>query len=314
MGADGIAVRDDGAQRDDLAAIRANAGDVATFGQDLGDARVCVNLHAKLARELLQRDRHGARATHRIPDALVGLHVRDAAEHGRRTVRRRADVLREVIHHLRHARIRRERAHRSRDAAPHAHGKHVAEHLGIEGGFEIEHVAQATNGLVEEETLRDVVQPLAELEEVEVTLAGIFAGRKTLEFSAHLFRLLLQVQHRAILKEAAPLRVEPDHVEVILHATTGLGEDAAQHRRNRHNGRAHVEAEAVALELRSLATEPFVSFEEDDLVAASGERAGGGESAESATDDADAMLRRSFHGVGWGFESLVSCELGLGRP
>ena len=65
--------------------------------------------------------------------------------------------MREVIHHLRDAGVRREGADRAGDAAPHSHGEHVAEHLGIERRFEIKHVAQAANGLVEEETLRDVV-------------------------------------------------------------------------------------------------------------------------------------------------------------
>ena len=92
---------------------------------------------------------------------------------------------------------------------------------------------------------------------------------------------------RAVLKKAAPLRVEPHQLQVVLHARAGLGKDAAQHGGNGDDGRPHVEAEAVAAELRGLAAEPVVALEEDDLVSARGEHAGGGEAAEAAADDAD---------------------------
>ena len=134
-------------------------------------------------------------------------------------------------------------------------------------------------------------------DEIVVALAGVRAGREPIERRGHRFRVLHEIQHRAVLEEAAPLRIEPDQVEVIFHPATRLGEDAAQHGRNRDDGRPHVEAEAGAFELRGLAAEPFVALEEDDLVAARGERAGGGESAESAADDADAFVGGSFHDV-----------------
>ena len=99
-----------------------------------------------------------------------------------------------------------------------------------------------------------------------------------------------EIQHRAVLEEAAPLRIEPDQFEIIFHAPAGFGENAPQHGRNRDDGRARVEAEARALDGGGLAAQPFVALEEDDLVAARGERAGGRESAESAADDADAFV------------------------
>ena len=106
-----------------------------------------AELDAELGREFHERIGHGARAADRIPDALVGLHVRDAAEHGGRAVGRRAHVLREVVDHLRDARVGRERAHRARDGAAHAHGEHVTEHLWIKRRVAIEHVAQPPMGL-----------------------------------------------------------------------------------------------------------------------------------------------------------------------
>jgi hypothetical protein len=111
-----------------------------------------------------------------------------------------------------------------------------------------------------------------------------------------LLRVLHEVQHRAILEEAAPLRIEPHHVEVILHPAARLGEDAAQHGGNRDDGRAHVEAEAGAFELRSFAAEPLVALEQDNLVAARGECAGRGEAGKAAADDAD-FFRGVLHVV-----------------
>ena len=155
MRANGIAVGDDSPEGDFLALIRANAGDRAVLREDPFDSGAGAEFDAEFAREFRQRRRHGARAAHRIPDAFIVLHVRDAAQHGGRTVGRRADVLREVIHHLRDARIGIERAHRARDAAAHAHREHIAEQLGVEGRFEIKHVAQSADGFVEEVALRD---------------------------------------------------------------------------------------------------------------------------------------------------------------
>ena len=69
---------------------------------------------------------HGPRAAPRIPDALAGLHVGDAAEDGRREVGRRADVLREMIEHLGDAAVVDERADRRPDGAPGPHPQDVA--------------------------------------------------------------------------------------------------------------------------------------------------------------------------------------------
>ena len=117
-------------------------------------------------------------------------------------------------------------------------------------------------------------------------------GAKASSVCRHRVGILREIEHRAVLEEAAPLRIEPDEFEIILHARAGLGENAPQHRWNRDDGRAHVEAETVAAKLRGLAAEPVVALEEDDAVAARGEHAGRGKSAEAAADDAD-----GFHGL-----------------
>ena len=274
-----------------------HAGDFATARQDFLDLRARAEFDAELGREFHERFGHGARAADGIPHSFVGLHVRDAAEHGGRTVGRRADVLREVVDHLRDARVGRERAHGACDRAAHAHREHVAEHLRIERRLPLEHVAQAADRLVEKVALRDAIQSRAVVDELAIARAGIRAGREGVERLSHRVWILREVEHRAVVEETAPLRVEPHKLEVILQARAGLAEDAAQHRRNRDDGRPHVEAEAVAAELRGLAAEPVVALEDRDFAPARGEHAGCGKAGESAADDADgfhSFLRLDF--------------------
>ena len=182
-----------------------------------------AKLDAELGREFDERLGHGARAAERIPDAFIGLHVRDAAKDRGRTVRRGADVLREVIDHLRDARIGREGAHRARDRAAHPHREHVAEHLRIERRLPLKHVEQAADRFVEKVALRNAVQSFAVVDELAVTLPGVRPGREGIERLCHRVGILREVKHRAVVEETAPLWIEPDEIEVILHPRAGLG-------------------------------------------------------------------------------------------
>ncbi len=297
MRADGVAIRHDAAERDLLAGGGPHAGDFAAVRQDLFNLHAGAELHAEPAGELFQRERDGARAADRIPDAFIGLHVRDAAEHGGRAGGRRADILREVIDHLRDARVGREFAHRARDRPPHPHREDIAEHLRIERRLPLEHVADAADRFVEKVPLRNAVQPRAVVDEFAVAPAGIRARGKGIERSCHRLGVLREIEHRAVVEEAAPLRIEPHEFEVVLEPRARLGEDAAEHRRDRDDRRPHVEAEAFLVELRGLAAEPVVAFEKRDLPPARREHTCRGKSRESAADDADGfheLLPRTF--------------------
>ena len=115
-------------------------------------------------------------------------------------------------------------------------------------------------------------------------------GANSIERRGHRVWVLVQIENRAVVKEATPLRIEADEFEVIFQAPARLRENAPQHRWNGHNGGAGVETEARALDHGGFAAQPLVALEEDDLVAAGGEGAGGRESAESAADDANAFV------------------------
>ena len=103
MRADRVAVRDDGAQRDSSPASVSTPVTSPAARMIFRTLRPRAELDAEFSCEFHERFGHGARAADGIPDAFVGLHVRDAAEHGGRAVGRGADVLREVVDHLRDA-------------------------------------------------------------------------------------------------------------------------------------------------------------------------------------------------------------------
>src|SRR5512137_603439 len=116
------------------------------------------------------------------------------------------------------------------------------------------------------------------------------AWREPIQGLRHGVRVLVQIENRAVLEKATPLRIEADEFEVIFQAPARLGENAPQHRRNGHNGGSGVETEARALHHGGLAAQPLVALEEDDLVAACGERASSREPAQSAADDANTFV------------------------
>ncbi len=153
MRADGVTVRNHGIERNFFARIRAHARDLAVARQDLLDFGLDAELDAEFRGELDERLRHRARAANRVPDTFVSLHVGDAAEHGGRSIGRRADVLGKMVDHLGDAWIGSEFAHRARDGAAHAHREDVAEHFRIERRLPLEHVAQTADRFVEKVTL-----------------------------------------------------------------------------------------------------------------------------------------------------------------
>ena len=107
--------------------------------------------------------------------------------------------------------------------------------------------------------------------------AGAQPRFPALERRGHLAHIVFQIQHRAVIEEAAPLRIETNHVEVVVHVAAGFAEDAPQHRGLNQDGGAHIEAETLLLEHRSLAAQPGILLEDLDLVAARGQRASGRE-------------------------------------
>jgi hypothetical protein len=86
--------------------------------------------------------------------------MRDRAQDRRGTVGRRTDVLDEVIEHLGDTGVMHSPSHRSSDRRPHTQAQHVGERGGGEVAPEIDGIAQALDGLPEEEALGYLVQPL----------------------------------------------------------------------------------------------------------------------------------------------------------
>ena len=152
--------------------------------------------------------------------------------------------------------------------------------------LDVHGVAHGADGAPEEEAVGDGVELLGVLEELEV--AGAHAGPDALRaWRPSASASSSEVEAAAVFEEAAPLRVEADHGDVVVEVAVGLGEDLAEHGGLDEDGGAHVEAEALLVELGGLAAEPGVLLEDLDLVPAGGEGAGGGEAGEAGADDAD---------------------------
>ena len=143
-------------------------------------------------------------------------------------------------------RVGRERAHRAGDRAAHAHRQHVAEHP--DRTTPSSRTCRECRRSPRRSSAARCCAAAARVDELAVASPDSNRARSASSVCAIAFDVLREVEHRAVVEEAAPLRVEPDEVEVILQVAPGLGEDAAQDRRDREDRRPHVEAEAVAFE------------------------------------------------------------------
>src|SRR5690606_29736921 len=116
-----------------------------------------------------------------------------------------------------------------------------------------------------------------------------------LDVPRHLVDILDEVQDRAVIEEAAPLRIEPNQLQIVLELAVGLTEDAIEHAGNGKDGRPHVEAEPAAFQHGRLAAGPFVLVKDRHLVTTCRERAGGSKAPETAADDRDALWTFPLH-------------------
>ena len=151
---------------------------------------------------------------------------------------------------------------------PHAQGQHVGQRAGAEIAAHVDGVLQVLHRLPEEEAFGDAVQPLRPRQEAAVAVAHPPAGREGVERVGHGAHVLAQVQHGAILEEAAPLRVEAHQRHRAVQVAPGFGEDAAQHAGHGQDRRPHVEAEAALLQHRRLAAEPGILLQQHHAMTA----------------------------------------------
>lgn len=194
------------------------------------------------------------------------------------------------------ARIRHEFADGGSHGAVHAHAEDVSDHSRTDGRAELEHVADAADGFVEIVFLGDAVEPFGEGHQAPIAFAGSRVRREAVQLRDHPVRVLGQVEGRAILEEAPPLRVEAPEIEVVIEIAVGLGKDATQDRGKGEDRRSHVEPVAVLFEHGGFAAIPGVGFEQNDAVAPGAQGAGGRQSGEPAANDANGFGGRIFHG------------------
>ena len=197
-----------------------------------------------------------------------------------------------MIQHLRDARILDALAYLAGHRGAHAQAEHILQRGQIHVLLEVHGIQHVFNRTPEEKLLTDLVQLGRHRNEIFV--AGLGARRICRKRGLHLGHVLLQIEHGAVLEEAAPLRIEPAEIERVRHRAASLGEDALQHTWHSQDGRPHVEPVAILLEDGRLAAEPIVLLEQHHLMAAGCERAGGGQAGQACADDGDGV-----RGGGW---------------
>ena len=212
-------------------------------GQHAGDVGRRVEDDAELGGELDERFGNGARAAHRVPDTLLHLHVADGAEDGGRGVRGGADVLNEVVEHLRGVAVGNELADGAGDGFAQAHLHDVFEDVEVEGAADVHGVAHGADGAPEEEAVGDGVELFRGFEELEIP--GAHRRPDGVERRGHLARIVFEVHHFTVVEEASPLWIQADHLYVIVKVTICFLEDFAEDGGLDEDGRAHVEAEAI---------------------------------------------------------------------
>ena len=95
----------------------------------------------------------------------------------------------------------------------------------------VEGVADGADRAPEEEAVRDAVEPLGHAEEPLVALGRARLRSESVSAAAMRLGIGHQVEGRAVLEEASPLRVERDQVELAPQVAPRLGEDPARGRR-----------------------------------------------------------------------------------
>ena len=289
MRANAVGVADDRRRWDELPLLRLHAPHPAPLPRTLvdddpPDRRPGPDVNAKINREARERPRHRAGAAPRIPDAIVRLHVRDPAEHSGRGVGCAADILCEMVEHLRRPFVRHEGPHGTGHGVARPHPHDLLQERELQAAAGVEHVFHAPDASPEEEFVREPVEPLRQRHESGVALSGAGAGGVGVERGLHLSDVGDQIERRAVGEKTPPLRIERDEIEGCFQLAARLGEDSLEHAGNRQDRRPHVEPETLLSEHRSLAADPGIFFAERDRIAASRERAGSRQAAEAAAD------------------------------
>ena len=140
------------------------------------------------------------------------------------------------------------------------------------------------------------MQTLGEVHESGVALAASRTGGVGVERGPHACHIGKQIERGAIVKKAAPLRVERHEIEMLFQIAASLGIDSLEHSRDRQDGRAHVEPEALLGKHGRLAANPRILVTERHGVAAGSERACSCQTAQAATHhDHSIFFTRRIH-------------------
>ena len=196
---------------------------------------------------------------------MIHLRGRDQAQDGWRQEGTRSHVLQEVLAQLPQVRLADPLVRGSRNRAVHAHGHHIAQQRRIVGGRLSHEIHDATQILVEEHAFAQAVHPAAPVDEALPTGATVEPGELLLHRTGHAIQIFQQVDARAVLVQAAPLRIQAHQRQVVLGSAATARDDAAHHLRHGQDGGTHVEAKPRLVEHVHLAAQMQVALHHGHL-------------------------------------------------
>ena len=254
------------------------AGHPVALPADFGHFTVEAHLDAEFIHETLEAEGNVVEAAVHVPEVVAELDGRQAIHEGRGVIGRGADVFDEVVKHV----LEVARLEKPLHAA--VHGAEQVKLRELAEAVEAGELLGGIQSLFEVAGIDEVVEVCRVFQEPLHT-GGVFADLARL--FGHAVGLGIQVHHRAVLEEVAPVRAQGPDRNVVGHLPSRALEQAAEDVRERENGRAEIEGVAVLLEQVKLAADLGVLLMDGDRVSLLGQGDSRGEPPKARSDNDD---------------------------
>ena len=254
----------------------AGADRAPTLEDDLLDRRAGLDLHAHLGRHPRHGAHHRTAAALRMKHAVLVFHEGQDGEEARAAERRHAQVF--ALERKRQADARVLEV--ARQVAVHRLGRPQQRQRADR--VELQEVEGTVESLLQH---RPEGLQLAPVVLHVVGQPGGVVRRQPGDFLGHAVQVAARPDLAAAAEDQAVVRVEPDHLDLVLEPAAADREDLPQDPRIEEEGRTHVEMESVGGNGPRAAPDRIQSFEYGDVAARLGQQHRGGQAARAGADD-----------------------------